>query len=244
MSRKGHRVTRSTALGLILAALTTVLRAEDAPDNPPLTPYGAALLDYKTGRYDAARAAINAAEKARPGDLRTEILKARILTELGDYAGARKALEDLNGKPGLTPEISDAQSLAFGDLCLRKRSFDEAAKFYESLLSRKPGDPDLILKVVYTRVGVSDFVDAAKYASQLKPLDPDHPCYYFAKAALAQATGKAEEADDAIQTSRTLYGITAANLYLKTYLELFASAEKGPASDMTPPPLIKNPPPK
>jgi len=143
-------------------------------------------------------------------------------------------LEGINDTPGLTPEIRDAQMLAFGDLCLRKRSFDEAAKFYESLLSRKPGDPDITLKLIYARIGASDLLDAAKDASQLKPLDPDHPCYYFAKAALAQATGNAQGADDDIQIARTIYGITVTNRYLKTYLEVFASSKKSPASDITP----------
>jgi tetratricopeptide (TPR) repeat protein len=234
-------MSRWAAFGLVMLGVTSLVCAQDAPeveDNDP-SPYHQALLAYKSSHYDMARTAIEAAEKAKPGDPATEILKARILTELGDFAGAKKALEDLNGKPGLTPEVADARTLAFGDLCLRKRSFDEAAKFYELLLSRKPGDPDLTLKVVYTRIGASDLVDAAKLASQLKPLDPDHPSYYFAKAALAQATGKSQEAEDDIQTARTIYGITVTNHYLKTYLELFAVTEKGPTSEMTPPPLVK-----
>jgi tetratricopeptide (TPR) repeat protein len=224
------------ALGIILLGLATLLRAEDTSDDQPLTPYQTALLNYKTGKYDDARTAINTAEKANPGDLPTEILKARILTELGDYAGAKKVLEDLNGNPGLTPELGEARTMAFGDMCLRQHDFNGAAKFYESLLSRKPGNPDIILKIVYSLVGTSDFLDAAKDASQLRPLDPDHPSYYFAKAALAQATGKAQEADDDVETARTIYGITVTNRYLKTYLEVFASSDKSPASDVTPPP--------
>ena len=225
-------MSKWTRLGFVLLGLASLLRAEDAPDDQPLTPYQTALLDYKTGHYHDARTAIDAAETAKPGDPTTEILKARILTELGDFAGARKVLESINGT--LTPEISDAQRLALGDLMLRQHRFDEAAKFYESLLSKKPGEPDLILDVIYTRVGASDLIEAGKYASQLKPLDPDHPCYYFAKAALAQATGNAQEADDDIQTARTIYGITATTRYFKTYLEVFASSKKSPASDITP----------
>ena len=231
-------------LALMLAVLTTSLRAQDQPApiaDADQTPYSKALLFYKIGRYVDAHSAINAAEQAKPGDPATEVLKARILTELRDFAGAKAALESINGKPGLTPEVLDGQALAFGDLCLRQRSFDEAAKFYETLLSKKPGDPDLILKIIYTRVGAGDMVAAAKYASQLKPfdrgsdpLDPKHPgnpSYYFAKAALAQATGKTAEADDDIQTARTLYGEMMTTRYLKTYLEVFnTSAKSGPAS--------------
>jgi tetratricopeptide (TPR) repeat protein len=228
------------ALGLILLGMAGLLRADDASEDQPLTPYQTALLDYKTGKYDDARTAIDAAEKANPGDLPTEILKARILTEQLQFDEANRLLRSLFEKPGTTPAMSDAVGNALGDLYLRKRSFDKAAKIYEEFLAEKPTDPDLILKIVYSLVGASDLLDAAKYASQLRPLDLDHPCYYFAKAALAQATGKAQEADDDIQTARTIYGITVTNRYLKTYLEVFASSDKSPASDMTPP----NPPPK
>ena len=151
----------------------------------------------------------------------------------------------MNGNPALTPELGEALTMAFGDMYLRKRSFDTAAKFYKSLLSKKPGDPDLILKIVYTRVGASDLVTAQQYASRLTPFDSknpydDHASYYFAKAAIAQATGNAQIADDAIQAARTNYGIAITNRYLKTYLELFASSGKN--ADITPPSLPKSAP--
>ena len=206
------------ALGFVLLGLAPLLRAEDAPDNQPLTPYETALLDHKTGHYDEARAAIDEAEKAKPGDPATEILKARIRTELGRFAGAKKALEGLNGNPGLSPSRNPRRAGArLRDMCLRKRSFDEAAKFYESLLSENRAIPISFFEGrLHPRRRFRSF-GAAKYASQLKPLDPDRPCYYFAKAALARATGKTQEAEDDIQTARTIYGITVANRYFKTY---------------------------
>jgi tetratricopeptide (TPR) repeat protein len=225
------------ALGLILLGSTILLRAQDTTDDQPLTPYGTALLAYKTGKYDEARTAIDAAEKAKPGDVPTEILKAKILTEQHDFAGGEKLLRSL-----LTPAGPPEIELALGDLLLRKRSFDRAAKYYTLALQAKPNDPDIILKLVYAKIGVSDLIGAGQYASQLTPLNPknpydDHASYYFAKAALAQATGKSAEADDAIQTARTNYGVTITNRYLKTYLEFFTPSEKN--SDVTPPPLVK-----
>jgi tetratricopeptide (TPR) repeat protein len=235
------------ALGLLLS-LAPLLRAQDAPDNQPLTPNGIAILDYKTGKYKEALTAIDEAESEKPGDPATEILKARILTELKDFDGAKKVLEGLNGNPALTSEWKQAQTMAFGDMCLRHRRFDEATKFYESLLAEKPNDPDIILNIVYARVGASDLLEAQWYASRLTPFDPknpydDHASYYFAKAAIAQATGNAQEADDAIQSARTNYGITIATRYLKTYLEVFPPSGKNPNLDMMPPPLLKPAPP-
>jgi tetratricopeptide (TPR) repeat protein len=226
-------------LGFVLLGVTSFVRAQDAPPSEPLTPYGTAMLDYKTGKYDEARAAIDAAEKTNPGDLQTEILKARILTELGDFAAGEQILRPLLSETGPL-EVQ----LALGDLLLRKRSFDRASKYYNLALQAKPDDPDIILKLVYAKIGASDLVGAGQLASRLKPFDPknpydDHASYYFAKAALAQATGNTQSADDDIQTATTFYGITVVNRYLRTYLQVFSSSAKTPASDMTPPPLLK-----
>jgi len=200
------------------------------------------LTAYKSGHYEAARADIDAAEKARPGDVATEILKSRILTEQGDFADGEKLLKGLltSANSGDTLEAD----LAYGDLLLRKRSFDRAAKYYAAALQARPDDPDITLKLVYAKVGSSDLVGAGQDASHLQPMDQKNPydthaSYYFAKAALAHATGKDQDEEQDIQTARTIYGITVTNHYLKTYLQVFAGPEKSPASEITPPPLIK-----
>ncbi len=226
---------------LLLVSLASLLHAQDTPDiivDNDHTPYHLALLAYKSGRYADARNSIDAAEKAKPGDIPTQMLKARILIEQGDFEAAKKTLEDLNGNPGLTGDYNNERTLAFGDLNLRKHSFFEAAKFYQSLLASKPNDPDLMLKVIYASIGSNDFITASKLSSQLHPMDPKNPydahaSYYFAKAALSQATGKSGEAEEDIQTARTIYGITITNRYLKTYLEVFASSDKDIGSPAT-----------
>jgi tetratricopeptide (TPR) repeat protein len=233
---------RSLALAFTLLGLGSILRAENPPEieDDDHSPYHLALLDYKEGKYQEARVAIDAADKAKPGDPVIEILKARILIELLQFDEANKVLRSFFGKPGITAAMGDAIEDALGDLNLRKRSFDTAAKIYERRLAAKPNDPDLTLKLIYAEIGSGDLVDAGKIASQLTPLDPknpydDHASYYFAKAALAQATGKSQEAEDEIQSARTNYGITVTNRYLKTYLEVFAPPEKPPTSGATAP---------
>jgi len=222
-------------LGLMLV-LTMVLHAESpAPEieDNDSSPYHQALLAYKSGYFDKARASIDAAEKAKPDDLPIQVLKARILTEQHDFDAGEKILRHLLAPSGSgSPDVQ----LALGDLLLRKRDFDGAARIYDVALQGKPGDPDIMLKMIYTRISVSDFITAGKYTSQLKPLDPDHPSYYFAKAALAQATGKTAEADQNIETVRTIYGITTANRYLKTYLEVFSPDQTKSAATRAEPP--------
>jgi len=243
VSRKGYPVARSIALGFILPGLTTLLRAQDAPEvvDNDTSPYHVALVDYKAGKFQEAYDAMAPFNQgSAPSNLvQFYVLESKVLTELKRYDEGEKLLRGI-----LTPTGPLEVELALGDLLLRKRSFDRAAKYYSLALQAKPDDPDITLKLVYAQIGVGDLVDAGQVASHLTPLDAknpydDHASYYFAKAALAQATGNSQGADDAIQTARTVYGMTVTNRYLKTYLEVFASSGKTPASDMTPPPLIK-----
>jgi tetratricopeptide (TPR) repeat protein len=236
------RLRRTMFLLGLMIVLTTALRAENPSsgiEDNDTSPYHQALLAYKSGHFDTARASIDAAEKSQPGDLSIQVLKARILTEQHDFDAGEKILRRLLAPSGSgSPDVQ----LALGDLLLRKRDFDGAARIYDVALQGRPDDPDIMLKMIYTRISVSDFIAAGKYTSRLKPLDPDHPSYYFAKAALAQATGKTAEADQDIETVRTIYGITTANRYLKTYLEVFSPDQSKSASTRAEPPATNAPP--
>jgi tetratricopeptide (TPR) repeat protein len=232
---------RLCAVGFVLLGCSGLLRAQDdpEPEDNDTSPLHQALLSYKSGHYDEARTAIDAAEKANPGDLRTELLKAKILTEQHEFDQGEKLLHGL-----LTPTGPVEVQVALGDLLLRKHSFDRAGKYYNLALQTKTNDPDLTLKLVYCKIGSADLVGAGQFASQLSPMDPKNPydvhaSYYFAKAAMAQATGNVQGADDQIQISRTIYGNTITDRYLKLYLEVFAAADKTPNSDLTPAPLVK-----
>ena len=132
----------------------------------------------------------------------------------------------------MTPTGPLEVQVALGNLYLRKHDFNSASKMYGLALQARPGDPDLLLMMVYTRVGASDLVTAAKLASQLKPFDSEHPSYYFAHAAIAQATDKSSEADTDLETARTVYGNTITDRYFKTYLEVLSAP--GKSALMTP----------
>jgi predicted Zn-dependent protease len=193
--------------------------------------YHQALLNYKSGNYAAARLAIDEAQTAHPDNVAVAVLKSRILAEQHDFADGETLLRRFLG-----PQGPFEVQLALGDLLLHKRDFGGAANMYDQALQLKPDDPDLVLKLVYAKINTADLVTAAKYASQLKPLDPVNPAYYFARAALAEATGKSAEADQDIGTVRTIYGITVANRYLKTYLQIFAPSHEASVSSRAEPP--------
>jgi predicted Zn-dependent protease len=198
-----------------------------APESPQ-TPYAKALLNYKSGKYDAAKALIDQADEEQPGDVPIEMLKVRILTELHDFKGAHQVLNSLYDRSDLTPAYAAALALTAGDLALRQHHFDAASKAYETYLEARPDDADGKLKLIYARLGVDDLVTAGKYASQLKPLDATTPAYYFARAALAHTNGGSDEEQD-LEQARTIYGITLTNHYLKTYLEVFSMEKSGSA---------------
>ena len=175
--------------------------------------------------------AIDDAEKEHPNDVDTAILKARILTEQHDFdAGAALLRRYLTATGPLEVQ------LALGDLLLRQRNFSAAANLYEQALQLKPDDPDITLKLIYAKINSADLITAGKLASQLKPLDPVNPAYYYAKAALANTTGNSTEADQDFETVRTIYGNMVANRYLKTYLEVFSPKAKSGVSARAEPP--------
>jgi tetratricopeptide (TPR) repeat protein len=197
--------------------------AADAPESPE-TPYAKALLNYKSGKYQAAQVLIDQADQEEPGNVPILMLKVRILSELKDFDGARKVLNSLYDRPDLTPAYASALALTTGDVALRQHHFDAATKAYETYLETRPNDADAKLKLIYARLSVGDMVTAGKYASELKPTDAATPAYYFARAAIARSSG-VSDADQDIEQARTIYGITLTNRYLKTYLDVFSDKE-------------------
>jgi len=236
---------RWAAFGFVLVFCASLLCGQETPEvvDNDTSPYHVALIDYKAGKFQEAYNAMAPFNQgtAPSNPVQFYVLESKVLTELKRYDEGEKLLRGI-----LTPTGPVEVELALGDLLLRKHSFDRALKYYSLALQAQPKDPDILLKLVYAKIGASDLVGAGQYASHLMPMDPknpydDHASYYFAKAALAQAVGNSQGTDDNIQAARTIYGITVTNRYLKTYLEVFASPPKAPNSDITPPPLLKDP---
>jgi tetratricopeptide (TPR) repeat protein len=217
--------------GCLVFFLLVPVTAQDDDSSP----YHQALLNYKSGHFDAARLAIDDAEKAHPNDVGTAVLKGRILTEQGNFADGAALLRRFLGPDGPL-EVQ----MALGDLFLRQRDFGAAGNMYDQALNLKPNDPDIMLKLIYAKINTSDLITAGKYASELKPLDPLNPAYYFAHAALAETTGKSAEAEQDIETVRTIYGITVANRYLRIYLQVFAHSSKNGVAARSEPPAATN----
>ena len=222
-----------------LAVVTLPAQEESNEPDTDTSPYHQALINYKSGKYPAARIAIDEAAQANPDNVAVAILKARILTELGEFTAGDDLLHHFLG-----PQGPFEVQLALGDLYLREHKGSAAANMYRQAMATKTGDPDLTLHLIYAEIDSGDLVTAGKYASELKPLDPVNPAYYFARAGLAQTTGNSAEADQDIQTARTIYGNTIAARYLKTYLQVFSGGPKTglPATPNSRPPTSASDP--
>jgi tetratricopeptide (TPR) repeat protein len=210
----------------------------------PGTPYSEAMVAYKAGDYDKAFAAIEGVDPTMQDD-NFIILEAKILAELKRYDDGEKLLKEriqIREKQQAKPAQTDPLLTDLGDLLLHKRSFDRSAKFYTVVLKDQPNEPDLTLKLIYCRIGENDLRGADQLATTLSPFDPknpydDHAAYYFARAALAQSLGRAQDAEDDIQQARTNYGVTVTNRYLKTYLHFFTAPHADAKSGIAPTPV-------
>lgn len=218
------------------------------PPESPSSPVSQAQVNYHDGEYEKAYDAIQGIDPTAQDDAFV-VLYARILTELKRYDDGEKLLRqriDQEAHSSHAQSAAQSQELivTLGDLLLHKRSYDRAAKYYTVALQSQPNDPDLKLKLIYARIGTNDLRGADQLATQLSPFDPknpydDHAAFYFARAALARALGRTQEAEDDIQNARTNYGITVTNRYLKTYLQFFSSEGKGAPSGIEPTPAYR-----
>ncbi len=214
--------------------------AAPAPEvDGPSSPYSEAMVAYKAGNYQQAYDALKGIDPGTQDD-NFIILEARILTELKHYDDAKKLLQPID----TDPKYGTQAVIALGDLEIRRHDYSRAGKYYATAHQARPADPDIILRQVYAAIGENDLVAAGKLASDLAPFDvknqyDDHASYYFARAALAHATGKGTDEEDAIQSARTNYGITVTNRYLGFYLRFFADLDKRSPADITPPPRAR-----
>ena len=239
---------RSLVAGLLLLGCTPLLRAQDAapPEDNDRSPYHLALLDYKVGKFQEALDALEPAGATAPSgqDPKVVILQSRILTELKRYDEGESCCGPGSSRPGPL-EIQ----IALGDLLLRKRSFDRAAKYYALALQAKQDDPDITLKLIYAKIGISDLVDAGQLASHLMPIDPknpydDHASYYSPRRPSRRRPAKTRKRRTTSKMPAPTMASRSPTVTSKPTSRFLPRLRNPPASDLTPPPLLKNSPPK
>ena len=191
---------------LLLLALTISLPlmalAEDKPENLKLTPYQEAFVAFKSGKNADALQLTNNLLNANPTDSAVLLLKGRILIKESRFKEAQDFLFMASEK---NPKLDEVH-FQLGEAAFGLEKWGEAVQYYRVYLSKVPGAADAVLKVIYCYLAAGDLHNSSRLITSLDPADDLHPCYYFARAALAFAANKHAEYQEALQQARTIYG--------------------------------------
>ena len=150
---------------------------------------------------------INDAEKDQPGEPNTEILKSRILTELGRFGRGEESAQYPSTTIPTSPRPTALnRTAAYADLCLREKDYPGAHQVLR-IGSRQPSPttPTSSFTLVYSYIGGRRppprpqllHQNSNRWTRSIPPIISPH-------AALAEATGKDAEAENDIETVRTI----------------------------------------
>jgi tetratricopeptide (TPR) repeat protein len=191
-----------TAMLLLCLTFQSPLMAEPKPEDIKLNPYQEAFVAYKSGKLDDALARTNDLLAKPPNDAALLLLKGRILIKQGKYKESQDSLFQANG---LNPELHEVHYY-LGESAFLQAHWGEAVQYYRVYLSKAPGQREALLKIIYCYLAAGDLANSSKLITGLDPADDQSPAYYFARAALAFATDKPAEYQEALQQARTIYG--------------------------------------
>jgi len=164
--------------------------------------YQEAFVALKSGKIDEALERVDALLVKTPAEPRTLELKGRILIAKNRPAEAMEFLfQAVEKKPDLY-----SVHYYLGDAAFKLGHWAEASQYYQIFLSKVPDGKQGVLKLIYCYLCSRNLPGAAKWITALDPVDELHPYYYFARAALAFATQKPREYQEALQQARTIYG--------------------------------------
>lgn len=198
-SRRGRGNNQAVRIAvLLLLVLTGLLPAETPPD----TPYAEAFAAFRAGQLEEAEQRVDALLTQATPPPRALELKGRILHARGRFKDAQdfyfRALE-------ADPTLASAH-FHLGESAFRLGDWADALQYYSVHLREQRGSRLTALKLIYCHVITGNLTEAARWMQALDPRDELDPAYYFARAALARASGKNPEAAEALRQARTLYG--------------------------------------
>jgi len=189
-----------------------------AAEKPPEgdTAYQEAFVAFKSGKMEEALQRVDSLLLHAPAPARVLELKGRILLRMGEPAKAEPfffmALER-------DPEWVSAH-FNLGEAAFRRKEWSNALQYYLMHLKHVPGSKATILKLVYCQVAADQLTQAAQFILGLDPSDEFEPGYYFARAAMALASGKSQQAVEVLAQARTIYGNDVYALYEPDFLFL------------------------
>ncbi|MES2310211.1 MAG: tetratricopeptide repeat protein [Verrucomicrobiota bacterium] len=185
-------------------------------------PYQNAVVAYKSGDYPAAKTAALEAGKRGGEDLRPSLLLGKIALAQKNYREAESLIAPLIQKNPDNPMLW----MPWGDTLVFLGKPGKAINFYEKASHVDAQKPDALLRKVYAFLKNQERGEAERITAAMDGFNDKTPVYYFAKAAVLDASGKKPEADVVLKNARTLYGETVYLDYYREYLWFIGSPLK------------------
>jgi tetratricopeptide (TPR) repeat protein len=203
------RCRAALVLGAVLAVAWWPVQAGDEA-------FQQAFVMLKAGQPQEALQRVDALLAQGASSARLLELKGRVLHALGRYEEAETFyFQALEKEPGL-----ESSHFHLGEAAFRRAAWADALQYYGVFLRHQSKSRAAALKMVYCYVAADNLTDAAVWLQALDPSDEDEPTYYFARAALALASGKGPAALETLAQARTLYGNDAYARYEADFIFL------------------------
>ncbi|MEM6884701.1 MAG: tetratricopeptide repeat protein [Verrucomicrobiota bacterium] len=188
--------------------ITTLLLLGVIANSTHADSYSEALSHLKTRQLDQALLAINRSLEESETAAAYE-LKGRILSESGQSEAAMDSFQKVTE---LEPKRASVY-YHIGQVYFKDELWSDAFGAYRHALELDPERKASILKMIYCLVIMENYPMAHQWLTTLDPTNDLTPDYYFARAAMAYATGTPEEYVNILRQARTIYSTQVFNRY-------------------------------
>jgi serine/threonine protein kinase/Tfp pilus assembly protein PilF len=149
--------------------------------------------DTTAGRRDAAKSALENAQKLQPNSPETQLaLGYYQYWVLRDYGLAKTTFEHVSK---MLPGSSEVP-YALGKVLRREGKWDESIAYFQQALALDPRNVELLNEAAFTFVGLRQFSTALKLCDRALDITPNDPDLMAVKASVYQAQGNLREAGE------------------------------------------------
>lgn len=218
-SRKQMRIWNGVILSILVLFLARIPVCAEV--NVAAT-YDQAISAYKAGSYDQALASLDQLEGSNlKPSVRGEVrnLRGIILMREHDYETAQKTLEQALE---LSPSLSNAK-FNLGEIAFLNRDWIEARKRFERILVEDSRDLESgVRELVSFKVFLTYLLEGNDGAAEnlIVRWEQTSAPVYYARAAIAQERGNADEAKKWQNAAKTKFGTETDELYAESFYEL------------------------
>jgi TolB-like protein/serine/threonine protein kinase/Tfp pilus assembly protein PilF len=148
-------------------------------------------LDATSARRDAARKALENAQKLQPNSPETLLALGYYQYHvLRDYGPAKTTFERVSKMLPASSEVL----LALGAIARREGLWDQSIAYFEQALALDPRNVELLMEAAWTHTVLRQFPAALKLYDRALDITPNDPEAIAAKAGIYQAEGNLQEA--------------------------------------------------